>query len=211
MSLLKRTNKLHIIFVPGLGDARVTGQQRAVATWRLWGVHPELVQMNWADDEPWSEKLSRLINAIDSARGEGYDVALVGASAGGAAVMNAYAVRKEKICAVILISGKVLHPETIGKRVRKENPAFVTAAEECQIALATLKEKDLSRVQSRFALSDHIVPERDSRLLGAENQRVLSGGHAFTITTQLLFGAPGFIRFIKRQARNGGKTASATL
>jgi pimeloyl-ACP methyl ester carboxylesterase len=202
---------IHIIYVPGLGDDKVTGQRRAISTWRFWGVRSELLQMNWADKETWVKKSARLIKSIDSAADEGYAVALVGASAGGAAVINAFAKRKDKICAVVLLSGKILYPEAIGANVRKNNPAFITASQQCQASIRTLNEADLSRVLSRFALRDDVVPERDSRLSGAVNQRILSVGHSVTIATQLVFGAPSFISFIKRQARNSGKSASATL
>lgn len=192
---------LHIIYIPGLGDGRVGGQLRAVRTWRLWGVEAELVQMNWAGKEAWQPKSERLLGAIDGAFAEGKTVGLVGASAGAAAVINAYAARKDKVVGCVLIAGKVNRPEAIGQRYRRDDPAFVTAAYNCAQALQTLGAQDRQRILSRYALADETVYKPDSRIPGAHNRMVPTIGHVVTIATQLIFGAPSFIRFLKKCAK----------
>ena len=156
--------------------------------------------MNWADSEPWTSKLNRLTAAIDKACDAGYKVALVGASAGGAAAIHAFALRRENISAVVLIAGKIHHPETIGKRVRSEDPAFIEAAYNCESALFKLGEDDRHKIQSRFTPRDNVVPVGDSIIEGAHNKKLHSVGHAITIALQITIGAPGIIRFIKSQA-----------
>jgi hypothetical protein len=42
-----------------------------------------------------------------------------------------------------------------------------------------------------------VVKPADSRVQGAQNVVVPGVGHAFTIVTQALFGAPFFLRFLK--------------
>ena len=193
--------KLHLIFIPGLGDAKPTFQRLAVKTWRLYGVDSELFQMNWADGEAWSSKYERLLDRIDRLTSADRKVALVGASAGGAAAINAFADRRGRIAGVVLISGKIQRPEAIGQKIRQQNPAFAAAADACPAALKRLDSDARSRIQSRFALFDETVWIRDSMVDGADNVRVFTVGHALTIGLQLVFGAGGFIRFVKRTTK----------
>src|SRR4051794_28655235 len=98
---------LHLIFIPGLGDDNVRWQQKAVNTWRLWGVDAEIFQMHWADKVPWESKFERLLKRIDGLAAQNKRVALVGASAGASAVINAFAARKDRLAGCVLIAGKV--------------------------------------------------------------------------------------------------------
>lgn len=192
--------KIHsVIYVPGLGDADPKGQRRLVATWRLWGVRPHLFHMNWADGEAFEPKLERLLKLIDGLHAKGNRVSLVGASAGAGAVINAFAARKDKVDGVVCIAGKINNPDAIGQSYRRKNPAFVESAQQVQFSLDKLDwDTDRPRIQSRYAFLDAIVPKHDSQVSGADNRMVPSIGHAFTIATQLLFGTPSFLRFLKQ-------------
>jgi hypothetical protein len=194
--------KLHLIYVPGLGDTRIAGQRFAVWMWRLWGVHAEVCQMHWMDKGPWQPKLDRLLQRIDELTAAGETVGLVGTSAGVSAVLHAFALRKSQIVGCVLIAGKVQHPEHIRERYRRENPAFVTAVEGCQQVLGQLEAADRKRILNRYAWSDHIVPAQDSYIDGVHNRRVPTIGHVFTIATQVTVGAPGFIRFLRQLSRH---------
>lgn len=189
--------RLHLLYVPGLGDGRITGQQTAVATWKLWGVSSEVCQMNWADKEPWQPKFERLLAKIDTASAEGKHVALVGASAGASAVINAYAARQGIILGCVLIAGKVNRPEAIGQHYHSRDPAFITSAYECKKSLDQLGGASRKRIVSLYALADETVYKPDSRVPGAVNRIVPTIGHALTIGSQLVLGAPYFIHFLK--------------
>jgi pimeloyl-ACP methyl ester carboxylesterase len=168
-------------------------------TWRIWGVHPELFQMNWADSVTFNAKFVRLLTLIDTLADKGYEVSLVGASAGAGAAINAFAERKDKIRGVVCIAGKINNPESIGPRYRSQNASFVESA---YLVPASLKKLDVShdrpRILSLYGILDEIVPTKDSIIPGAHNRKVLTAGHAMTIATQLLFGAPLLLRFLKR-------------
>jgi dienelactone hydrolase len=192
---------LHVIYITGLGDRHPNGQRRAVSTWHWYGVEAELFQMKWADREPWESKFERLLARIDALAAQGKTVGLVAASAGATAAINAYAARKDVISGVVCIAGKVNRPQAIGRHFRQQNPAFVTAAEECRKALAGLSAADRRHIQSRYALADEMVTKQDSRIPGANNRLTPSIGHFITIATQITLGAPGLIRFLKRQAK----------
>lgn len=194
--------KLHILYIPGLGDKNVSGQIRAINIWRFWGVTPELLQMNWANAEPWESKFKRLLARIDELHSKGESVGLVGVSAGASAVMNAYAARKNKLVGVVCIAGKINRPNVIGSRYRKNNPAFVTSAEECEKALQTLDATDRRRILSQFGLFDPVVSKVDSRVPGARNRFSPTIGHTITIVLQITFGAPSFLRFLKKLSKS---------
>lgn len=198
---MQKNQKLHVIYIPGLGDTKIGGQSKAVATWKLWGVTSEVCQMKWADKEPWSPKLERLLRMIDVRVAEGKPVALVGASAGASAVINAYAARPQAIVGCVIIAGKVNRPEAIGKRYRLRDPAFITSASDCQAALEQLDTSRRKRILSLFALADELVYKPDSRITGAVNRMVPTVGHAVTIGCQITLGAPLFIRFLKSLPR----------
>jgi len=191
---------MHVIYVPGLGDDNPKGQERVVSTWRWWGVEAELFQIKWSDQEPWESKFDRLLNRIDELLAQNMQVGLVGASAGGSAAINAYAARKNDIVGVVCIAGKINRPELIGGSYRKKNPAFVTSVEGCISALKSLDDKDRAKILSRYAYKDEIISKADSVILGAKNQTVPIIGHVPIIATQIVFGAPTFLRFLKKLA-----------
>ncbi len=195
------TKQHTIIYVTGLGDAHPRGQRLLIATWRWWGVRPVLFQMNWADGAPYKLKSAALLRLIDSELAKNRQVSLVGASAGAGAVINTFAVRKQ-LTGVVCIAGKIHRPEAIGASYRQKNSAFITSAYQVQSSLDSLDfDADRRRILSRYGLIDPIVPKQDSIVPGARNQVVASIGHALTIATQLVFGAPSFIRFLKHLAK----------
>jgi dienelactone hydrolase len=192
----------YVIYVPGLGDQRYKGQALLISTWRLWSVRPVLMRMEWDKGDAFAPKLQRLLDKIDELHAGGHKVSLVGASAGAGAAINAFAARKDTISAVVCISGKINHPEGIGDSYHKRNPAFVDSAYAVQASLDRLDfETDRTRIQSRYAIFDETVPTRDSEVVGGHNKTVPSIGHAITIATQLLFGAPFFLRFLKKTSK----------
>lgn len=194
-------NKLHIIYVPGLGKARPPVQSLLIKTWRLWGVESELIEMDWGGKEPWKEKRKRLSDRIDAAAIQGKSVALVAASAGASAALDAYATKENEVTGVMLISGMVNHPEKIGESYRRRNVAFAASTYDGVKALAALSRGDRGRIVSTYALLDEFVAPKYSKVEGARNHRSPTIGHVMTIGFQILFGAPLFIRSLKRQAR----------
>lgn len=194
--------KHSVIYIPGLGDANPRGQLALVKTWRWHGVEPHFFQMNWADGEAFAPKLERLLQLIDGQHAKGNKVSLVAASAGAGVAINAFAARKAIVNGVVLIAGWVNFPEDIGQGYRRKNPAFVESAYQVQSSLDMLDfENDRARIQSRHAVFDPVVAPKYSEVIGGHNVTVPSVGHATTIATQLAFGAPAWLRFLKRQAK----------
>ena len=195
----KNIQRLHVIYIPGIGDANPTSQIWAVSKWKYWGVDSELLQMNWHDNEPWPKKLDKITARIDRLKSESKLVALVGASAGASAAINAYAARKDDVIGLVTIAGKINNPQSIGPRYRQNNPAFVESAYQCEQSLKKLNEADLKKVLCRYAVFDEVIARQDSVIQGAKNQMIPTLGHAITIAIQITLGAPSFIRFLKKQ------------
>lgn len=194
---------LHIIYIPGLGDVPGSRSLRfqawTVRHWRRLGVESELIPMDWAGNETWQDKLDRVLLRIDTMHAQGKRVGLVCSSAGALVAVNAFAARQTEVVGVVAIAGKINRPEAIGDRYASTNPALLPAAYACELALARLKPKARRRIQSRYALIDETVSRADSHVPGARNRRLIAVGHVVTIATQLVFGAPSFVRFLQRR------------
>ena len=194
--------RLYVIYVPGVGDSRPDLQRKLVKTWNLWGVDAELFQINWAENIAWDVKLSRLLNRIDELLSSNRKVALVGASAGGSAVVNAYAARKNDISGIVTICGKLKNSSDIGPKYYNTNPPLVDSVAGSEKALPSLTNQDKNRILTRRALFDEVVTTKsDSMVVGANNQISPTAIHSLTIGFQLIFGAPSFLRFLKHQNR----------
>lgn len=192
--------KLHIIYIPGLGDRNPKYQRLAVRAWRMFGVSSELFHVDWHDKKDFAPKFSELRQAIAAARMSGHAVGLVCASAGGTAAMQAYADTDDRIAGVVCIAAKINNPQAVGDWYKKSSPAFWQAMQSTPAALTKLDQSKRRRIRSVYALFDPIVPARDSKISGAQNRRSLSVGHAFTIALQLTVGAWSNIAFLKRTA-----------
>jgi dienelactone hydrolase len=188
---------LQVIYIPGLGDRRITLQRVAVKLWRIWGVAPHVFHMQWGDTRPYDVKRKELLAQIDTLASKG-PVAVVGASAGAGAAINAYAARNA-LTAVVTIAGKINNPQTISAAYKQRSTSFWSSAQQVPESLATLTPVQRSRMLSIRARFDEIVPAQDSIVPGAINKVAWTAGHAITIAWQLVFGARSFLRFIKQQ------------
>lgn len=187
-----------VIYIPGLGDARVGGQLLAVKTWNWYGVQAELFQKNWIDGERFEPKFIRLLNRIDELVEQGYTVSIVAASAGASAAINAYAARPDTIHAVVCIAGEINGRDRMHPSVYQKNPAFRDSMHMIEASLPRITPAMRKRILSRRGAIDVTVTAHDSIVPGAVNQVVPTMSHFLTIATQIAFGAPSFIRFIKK-------------
>jgi len=189
-----------VIYVPGLGDSRIGGQLLAMKLWRLQGVRAELFQMNWSDGEPYEPKQRRLLARVDRLLKQGYRVSLVGASAGGSAVINAYAERQDQLHCAVGICGKLLSHglSSVHPKYYQKNPAFLESMRRLQGSDEHLTKAHRERILSLRPLYDESVPIAETRIPGSKERIVPVFGHVFGIAYGLLFGSFGIIRFIKR-------------
>jgi pimeloyl-ACP methyl ester carboxylesterase len=192
-------SKLHIIYVPGLGDTKVTVQRWAFRWWRIYGVRPQLFHVNWANGEPFQPKLQSLLQLIDDITASGDRVSLVSASAGASAALNAFVARPEKIQRVACICGKIQRPEAVSPVLYQRNPAFQDSMQMLAASLAKLQPSDRARILSTHPLFDEMVPVPDTRLDGAIYQVLPSAFHLISIGYGLTLGSWRIARFLKKR------------
>ncbi|HEY1064230.1 MAG TPA: hypothetical protein VGE30_02935 [Candidatus Saccharimonadales bacterium] len=188
---------LQVIYIPGLGDERIAFQRLVVSLWRIWVVSPHIFHMRWSDSESYEDKFARLTTRITMLSQNG-PVALVAASAGATAAINACAACPQ-IVGVVCIAGKVNNPRSIGDGCKRRAPSFWESAQHTPSALKQLTPEQKSSILSVRGRMNKIVPAQDSIIAGAHNRVTWTAGHAFTIAAQLLLGAPFFLRFIRRR------------
>lgn len=191
---------LHVIYVPGIRDDRDRIQGLLVKTWRLYGVHGHLHEMPWLGQEAYKLKSQHLLDLIDELVSRGNTVALVGASAGASAVINAYIQRRQKLIAVVYICGKVNVPEAVSNKTYNENPAFKTSMLALQKSLGKLTPADKSSMLSFYSPGDNTVPHAATTIPGVDEKRLPPFGHATAIIYSMSFGAHGMIKYLKRLA-----------
>lgn len=194
---------LTLIYVPGLFDRLKWVQflqRKAVATWRTFGVRPQVFVMGWSLDAAFDDRLGELEKLVDAALARGEKVALVGASAGATAVLALLAKHPEKISAVVTICGKIHRPDNIPEPVLELNSVFDQGLDELPALLEELGEDQLGRTLALHAYRDHIVPPEDAVLNGAHNRQIPALGHVPGIAVALLSFAPLITKFCKAQA-----------
>jgi pimeloyl-ACP methyl ester carboxylesterase len=194
-----KSKKHHaVLYIPGIGDDHKGLQGQLLKTWSLYGAKPILHEVPWMDKAEFQPKLARLVAKIDALADDGYTVSLIGVSAGAGAAINAFAARPEKVNGVVCICGKINRPELIGKVFEDKSPSFLESAALVENSLIKLQYLGkLDQLQSRRSIYERVVKPADSYVPAARNVVVPGVGHAFTIISQALFGAPFFLRWLK--------------
>lgn len=186
----------HVIYVPGFGDSKSSGQKTVIQIWRLFGLHPHYLALGWSRQEGFGLKLDRLQQLIDELSGQGHTVSLVGVSAGASAVLNAYKSRKN-IHKVVCISGKINRPEQINQNYFIKNPDFKEAVFGIKAILQSLSPAELKKIMSTHPRYDQIVPIDDTKIPGSVEKALPGRSHATGIFIALTVGAPAITGFIK--------------
>lgn len=196
---------LAVIYVPGLGDTRIRGQKTAVNLWKLQGVESYLFQMNWMNGEQFQPKLTRLLALIDKLHSEDKSVALVAASAGGSAALNAFAARQEIIVGMVSICGKLdaRGYGTVHPMLYRKNPAFMESMQMLGDSEAALNDSARARILSLHPIADEAVPVKETKLPGVLSQQMPVMGHFFGIAYGLTIGSRRLLRFLKDCSAKG--------
>ena len=192
-------NTPNLILIPGLGDRKWL-YQLVCPLWRVRGFCPHVFAFGWEDTaNDYHKKQNRLHDYIRNLEG---DVYLIGASAGGVAVLNALAMdSSDRIKAVATIATPYVY------RQRLRNETLARAISELASNLPNMQAK-LARIASFYSVHDQVVPPTDSRLnnrcikqpnnskfANINYQQLPTFGHGLTI-------AAGLTVFSKRIAVN---------
>jgi pimeloyl-ACP methyl ester carboxylesterase len=135
-----------VVVIPGLGD-EVSTLKKITAHWRNYGLEPIIHSVGWRDGEnEFAPKLKRLVSLIDQLAEEGDTVSLVGTSAGGSAVLNAFIERKDIVRRVVNVCGRLRTGPEHGFRSFQSktasSPAFAQSVKLAEAREASLSEYD---------------------------------------------------------------------
>lgn len=187
-----------ILYIPGLGDHNLGGQQKVLRLWNLYAVRTEICAMNWLVDETWVTKLQRLLDRIDFYTKQGSKVSLVGISAGANAAMQAYVQRRDIVQRVALVCGKFQYPETVHPLRYKMNPCFREAIESSVEVLPTLTNPDKQKFKSFRPIYDNFLPYRETTIPGVQNATMPVVMHVGGIIYAITIGSWRIVRFLKK-------------
>lgn len=192
-----------VIFIPGLGE-EVGKMSWAVSHWRDSGLNPLVHSVGWHDSKTeFQPKLQRLVEMIDILKKEGNKVSLVGCSAGGSAVLNAFFERKNIVYRVINVCGRLRTGTQKGFRsfakMTKSSPPFAKSIKLFESREKLLSETDRQKVMTVRALfGDELVPRDTSILSGAYNTTVPTPEHMFSISMALTIFSGPLITFLTK-------------
>jgi hypothetical protein len=182
--------KISYILVPGLWDQRPLfgWSYRAVGKWWRWhGMHTIFCPMKWVTTEPFAQKVKRLETCIQREQKEGREVVLVGASAGAAPAIVAFAKAGSQVWAVVLISGLFTVTDADRQNTLYTKTSWFEGALD-----AEERVKELSANQRRHMLTlspwrDNLIHPSREKVSGARNTTVASKAHLPSVVIALVF------------------------
>lgn len=190
----------NLIVVPGLsGDSFLFSG--IVNSWKKFGFIPHVHDVGWKDGEnSFIPKLQRLIKHIDDLSKDGNLVSLVGTSAGGSAIINAFCERKDKVYKVINICGRLRAGEKVSPSLEvaaKSSKSFYESVKLCEERQKTLKSEDRKKILTIRPIYDEIVPTSTTTLEGAKNIKIFSVEHSLSIGAAMTTYFNSIIKFLK--------------
>ncbi len=166
----------HIIYIPGLLDSSPINKpfhNLAQFVWRNKGFYPHLYLPHWEKGQHFAPKLKSIVNLIDELTEQGFTVSLVGQSAGGSAVLNAFYERRDKVNGAINITGRLRSGINV-KPTLQQAARMSQAFKESVLLFESeneprFKPSDRKRVMTIRSWFDETVPASTVPLEGATN------------------------------------------
>ena len=186
--------------VPGLGDD-VLPMFLVTLHWFMTGLEPVVLSMDWEEGSSFTPKLQKISELILKMKERGHDVSLVGASAGGCAVINAFLKHKDQIRKVVCVSGRLrignkLDLESF-KEEKMRSPAFADAVYLLMSHEKHLTQSDKNKILTTISSkSDHLVPRDTATIPGVKNIDIPVSGHLRSIAAALTVDSTPLIDFL---------------
>lgn len=190
-----------VICAPGLGNEDWIFHW-AMKNWkRDYGLTPVVCLVNWKRREKGlQEKLDIITDKIDELSKKGNRISLLGVSASGSLMINAFALRKSKVDHVINNCGRVRpggSPWLSYSAATAMSPSFRESIELADKNIATFTPKDKRKILTARAIFDEVVPARLTPIEGATNIVLPFIEHTATIYAGLTFLKFPFIKFLQ--------------
>ena len=178
-----------VLIVPGLSDG-MSWPSWMVRNWnQKYGLTPSFHTMPWKDSSPHFEpKLQRFLSEIDSLTKKGKRVSLIGTSAGGSAVLNAFTLRQNDIHKVVNICGRLktgenTHPTL--EQAGKNSASFIESVQMFEEAEKSLDYDVRKNILTVRPLYDEIVPISTMAVEGSCDLQIISVEHMLNIAVAL--------------------------
>lgn len=183
-------------------DGRVGGLKFLTRNWaEKYKLSPVVIQTIWKDGKGLEPKLTKILDLIDMFIDKGDTVSLIGTSASGSLMLNAFVERKDVVNKVVNISGFLrqgngtgLHSfaaRTAGSKAFRESVLRFEAREP---SLTDQDKKQILTVRPIFG--DELVPADTVTIRGALNKTVPMIEHVLSIGTALILYDPVIV-FLK--------------
>jgi hypothetical protein len=195
-------NKHVAIIIPGLGD-KIALFSILKRHWQNNGVELVVYSLGWRDKENFDSKLKKLTQLIDEQHAKkGIQVSLIGCSAGGSAILNAFIERKNSLHKVINICGRLRTGKQKGfrslKTRSKSSISFNQAVKLFEQQENLLSSEDRKRIMTiRALLGDELVPSDTTTINGAYNLAIPTVEYSISIILALTILSKSLISFLK--------------
>lgn len=194
------SKKHYLVIIPGLGD-NDKKFNFVVRNWeKEYKIIPHIHLMPWKDKRSFTPKLKRLLLLIDNLYKNGNEVSLLGTSAGGSAVINAFCKRKNKISKVINVCGRLREGKNVFPTLRQAamtSPSFEESVLLCEANLEKLSKKDKSKIMTIKPLFDEVVPGSTVAISGANNAVIFSVEHIVSIVLAVTLYSKKIMEFLR--------------
>ncbi len=189
-----------VIVVPGLGGSSYIFRT-TVHSWMKFGIIPEVFDMNWRDEQTdFNTQIDRLTQRIDQLHRTGARISLIGTSAGGSAVLNAYCAQTEKIHRVVNICGRMIAGQKVFPSLEtasRTSTIFHRSVLTCERNVSKLSTKDRSRILTIQPIFDEIVPISTMTIPGSRFMKIWSFEHLLSISLAMTIHAHRVVGFLK--------------
>lgn len=184
------TQEHKVIIGPGL-DGRTKNIEWLTKNWpEKYGLQPVVIPITWKDGEHFKSKLRQITDLIDQFAEQGDLISLVGCSAGGSAMLNAFVERKNMIHRIVNNGGFLRPGKRRGFRSFETRTAASPAFRESILRFAelepTLTPADRAKILTVRPLFDELVPPETVVIQGAINSQVSMIEHVLGLTTALV-------------------------
>lgn len=197
------TQEHKVIIAPGL-DGRIDKIKWLTKNWpEKYGLQPIMVPIIWKDGESFTPKLKQITDLIDRFAKNGDKISLIGCSAGGSAVFNAFMVRKTKIYRVVNNGGFLRPGHRTGYRSLATRTALSPAFKQSVLNFAALESNltpaDKAKILTVRPIWDELVPPETVYINGATNKVIPMVEHILGLGLALIRFDP-IIKFLKTSA-----------
>jgi acetyl esterase/lipase len=189
----------YVIFVPGLGD-HTKLLSFVTKRWSRYGLQPVIYSMKWHDGEGIRPKLDGLLDTIDNLSQNGNKVSLVGCSAGGSAILNAFYERKKIIYKAIAICARLKRGNQSGfcslDRRSTSSMAFAQSVGLVESYAMGFTASDRDSIMTIRAIGDELVPADTAIVHGAHNVTIPVLEHSLAIYSALTMFSGSIVSFL---------------